>query len=100
MLVACGDLAHIGFDHIEARQYGGVLLILGFGGGDDLLELAAHRCNLVLDGSDRILDAPGVFAGVSRQTADILGDYGKALAELTRARRLDRTVDREHVGLN
>ena len=46
---------------------------------NDLLKLTAHRCNLILDGSDGVLDAPGIFAGVARQIADILGDHGKAL---------------------
>ena len=58
------------------------------------------RPRSVLDGPHRVLDAPGVFTGIARQATDVLGHDGEAFAEVAGARRFDRTVHRQHVGLN
>ena len=56
--------------------------------------------DLVLDGLHRVLDAVGVFGGIPCQVADVGGHDREALAELAGPRRLDRAVDRQHVGLD
>jgi hypothetical protein len=47
----------------------------------------------------RLVDLPGGPARLARQLLDLLGDDGEALAGLARARRLDRRVEGQQVGL-
>ena len=76
------------------------LLVLGLRAGDDALEFATHGRDLALDRKHRVFDANGVLTGIARKAADILRYDGESFAELTGARRFDRAVHRQHVGLD
>ena len=100
LLVVRGNLSHVRLDQIEAGEHRRGLLVLDFDGRDDLLQLATHRGDLFLDGAYGVLDPSGVLARVARQAADVLRHDGESFAEIAGARRLDRAVDRQHVGLD
>ena len=76
------------------------LLIFSFGDRDGQLQLPPYYRDVVLDGSDRVLGALGILAGVAGKISDVLGHDRKALAEVSRARSFDGSVDREQVGLD
>ena len=100
LVIAGGDLGHVLLHDIEACQHRIGLLVFGLRAGDHALEFAADRRDLALDREHRVLDARGVLAGIAGKAADILRDDGEPFAELTGARRLDRAVHRQHIGLD
>ena len=100
LLAARSDLINVPFHDTDARQDAGRLLIFGLGRRNDLFELPTHHTNLIADGSHDVLDASGILPAVPRQIPDILGDDRKSFAEIARACGLDRSADRQHIGLD
>ena len=62
LLIIRRNLFHCRLDRGETRNYRSVALIFGFRSRNDLLKLAPHSRNLILDNADRILDPSGVLA--------------------------------------
>src|SRR5262249_38302368 len=111
-----GDLVHLGQRDIDLIDAG---RLLGAGGGDlgddagdaldrvdDLVERGASLVdkldtflNLRRAVGDQILDVVGRLRRALRQAPDLRGHHGETAAGLAGARRLDRRVERQEVGL-
>ena len=84
-----------------SRLAGDGLVLLHLGGGSAISSRSrAHGDDLVLDGLHRVLDALGVLGGSRARLRMSVDTTAEALAELAGPRRLDRAVDRQHVGLD
>ena len=79
---------------------GAIVLDLGFGGVDDLFEIAAERGDLVEDPAAPYPCALDIFRRLARQAADVVRDDGEAAARFAGAGRLDRTAHRQHARLH
>ena len=77
--------------------------ISGFGSFNHALGAALHRYRRVLsiglDALDDGADMLGRFRRALRETLHLLRDNGETAACFPRGRRLDRSIQREHVGL-
>ena len=65
-----------------------------------MLSMALHRLvGGVLHGADLRRDLVGRLRGLTGERFDLVGDDGKAPARFAGARRLDRGVERQKIGL-
>ena len=99
LVIAGGDLGNVLLHDVKAGQHSIGLLVFRLSADNHALQFAAHGRNLTLDRANRFLDARGVLAGIAGKAAYILRYDGESLAEFACARRFDRAIHRQHVGL-
>jgi hypothetical protein len=98
-LAAVGDLLHVLAQGIERRHHGGAVLGLGDRRVRRLLQRRGDVADVGLDLRRELLDVLRAFLRRLGKRPDLVGHDGEAAALFARARRLDRRVEGEQVGL-